>query len=511
MIGERELTLDDYLAMARRRMWWIILPVVLLPVLTYLVSLKIPNRYTSKTTVLVDQQKVPDNFVKSVMTEDINVRLATMQEQILSRSRLQPIIERFGLFRDDVGKLPMEELVDHMRKLITVTPMQATNDAARHAGMPGFSISYTAENARLAQQVCAEITSMFMTENLKAREASAVGTTDFLKSQLADAKRSLDEQDAKLADFKMKYTGQGPEHEQTNLSMLTTLTSQLDAANQMLARAQQDKTYSESLLGQQIAAWQASKVTTSPETLDHQLSSLQSQLVTLRSKYTEDHPDIYKLKSEIAKVKKQINENAEATAGLSLRDESKPNPNEPPQLQQLRLQIRQLESVIKERAADQQRIRQQIATYQSRIQLSPKVEEQYKQLTRDYSTAQKNYDDLLNKKTQSEMATDLERRQQGEQFRVVDPPNLPEKPSYPNRLKFIAFAFVAGLGLSAGMVFIMEIQDKALRTQRDVEFYLQLPTLAMVPPVGSTAARRAPRKKPRSSLEPGSARRRIGA
>ena len=509
MIGDRELSLDDYLAIARRRMWWVILPVVILPVLAYLVSLKIPNRYTSKTTVLVEQQKVPDNFVKSVMTEDISVRLATMREQILSRSRLQPIIERFGLFKADVGKVPMEELVDKMRKLITLTPMQP--DGARRAGMPGFSISYTAENARLAQQVCAEITSMFMSENLKAREQSAVGTTDFLKSQLAEAKLSLDEQDAKLADFKVKYTGQLPEQEQTNLSMLTTLTSQLEAANQQLARAQSDKTYSESMLGQQIAAWHASKVTTSPETLDHQLSSLQSQLVTLRSKYTEEHPDIVKLKSEIAKVRKQISENAEATAGLSSRDESKASPNEPPQLQQLRLQIRQLEGVIKERGADQQRIRQQIAIYQSRIQLSPRVEEQYKQLTRDYSTAQKNYDDLLNKKTQSEMATDLERRQQGEQFRVVDPPNLPEKPSYPNRLKFIAFAVVAGLGIGAGMVFILEVQDKALRTQRDIEFYLQLPTLAMVPPVGSLAARRAPKEKPRSSRKPSSARQGIGA
>ena len=291
MLGDRELNLYDYLAIARRRLWWLVLPTVIAPVLAFLVSLKIPNRYTSQTTVLVDQQKVPDSFVKPVVTEDLNGRLATMQEQILSRTRLQPMIERFGLFKSDEGKVPMEVLVDRMRKLITVTPIRA-NDGLRRGDMPGFSISFTAENARLAQQVCTEITSMFVSENLKAREQSAVGTTEFLTSQLDEAKRQLDSQDSKLAQFKMKYSGQGPEYEQTNLSMLATLNTQLQATTQTLARAQQDKTYSESLLAQQSAAWQASRAGTNPDTLDHQLSVLQAQLVTLQSRYTEDHPDI---------------------------------------------------------------------------------------------------------------------------------------------------------------------------------------------------------------------------
>jgi polysaccharide chain length determinant protein (PEP-CTERM system associated) len=509
MLDDHELNLDDYLAIARRRVWWLVLPTVIVPVLTFLVSLKIPNRYMSQTTVLVDQQKVPDSFVKAVVTEDLNGRLATMQEQILSRTRLQPMIERFGLFKAAQGKVPMEELVDRMRKLITVTPIRA-NEATRRGDMPGFSISFTAENARLAQQICAEITSMFMSENLKAREQSAVGTTDFLISQLDEAKRELDSQDSKLAQFKMKYTGQGPEHEQANLGMLATLNTQLQATTQTLARAQQDKTYSESLLAQQTAAWQASRTGTNPDTLEHQLSTLQAQLVTLQSRYTEDHPDILKLKREIAKLKKALSENASASDALS-KDVKKVGVNEPPELQQLRLQIHQLDSAVKERAAEQQLLRQQIGLYQSRVQLSPRVEEEYKQLTRDYTTAQKFYDDLLQKKTQSEMATNLERRQQGEQFRVMDPPNLPEKPTYPIRWQFTGVGLLGGLGIGLAAVVILEFRDKVVRTERDVQHYLQLPTLALVPLVGGAAARRAPKGKPRSSREPSSARQGIGA
>ena len=510
MLGDRELNMDDYLAIARRRIWWLVIPAVVVPVLTFLVSLKVPNRYTSQTTVLVEQQKVSDNFVKPIMTEDLNARLATMQEQILSRTRLQPMIERFGLFKAEQGNVPMEVLVDRMRKLITVTPLRAS-DGSRRGDMPGFSISFNSENARLAQQICAEITSMFMSENLKEREVAVGGTTDFLRSQLGEAKRDLDEQDSKLAQFKMKYTGQLPEQEQTNLSMLATLNSQLEATTQALARAQQDKTYSESLLGQQIVAWRTSRTGTSPDTLEHQLSTLQSQLVTLQSKYTEDHPDIIKLKREIAKLKKQMSENGAAGDSLSGDPNKTPGTNEPPQLQQLRLQIHQLESVVKERSAEQQRIRQQIGIYQSRVQLSPRVEEEYKLLTRDYTTAQKHYDDLLNKKTQHEMASDLERRQQGEQFRVMDPPNLPERPTYPNRLQFTAIGFVGGICLGIGMVVILEFRDKSVRTESDVEHYLKLPTLAMVPPVGGAGARRAPKGTPRSNRELSSARQGIGA
>src|SRR5262249_26284784 len=162
MINTRELNIEDILGILRRRLWWIVVPAVILPIAAYLFSGTLPYRYTSTTLVLVEQQKVPEGFVKSTVTEQLNTRLATMQEQILSRTRLQPILERFGLFKDEVGKVPMEDLVDRLRRNIQVIPIQA------NLGL-GFTISFTADNPRLAQQVCSEITSMFIGENIKAR------------------------------------------------------------------------------------------------------------------------------------------------------------------------------------------------------------------------------------------------------------------------------------------------------------------------------------------------------
>ena len=492
MFGHRELTLDDYLAMVRRRLWWIIVPAVVVPLATYLYSLRLPDRYMSQTLILVEVQKVPESFVRPVVTDDLNSRLATMQEQILSRTRLQPIIERFGLFKD--GKsASMEDLVDQMRKSIMVTPIRS--DIGRTGGLPGFYVSFMADSPRLAQQVCAEITSMFMSENLKHREQAAQGTTDFLHSQLEDSKRSLDETDQKLAEFKLRYIGQLPGDEQSNFAMLTSLNSQLDAVTQALGRAQQDKTYAESMLSQQLEAWKAAQSSNSPQAMEQQLAALQSKLLALEERYTSDFPDVVKTKNAIAMLKEKIAaaNSASAKEKASSAQSQKLIMTEPQSIRQLRLTIYQLQQTIEEKSAHQERLQQQIKSYQARVQLSPTVEEQYKKLTRDYEISRKFYEELLSKSAQSEMATDLERRQEGEQFRVMDPPNLPEKPTFPDRRAFAAGGLAGGLALGFGIAFLLELRDKSLRTERDVEFYLELPTLALLPWVtdGHNGASRA--------------------
>jgi len=480
MLGNREMTIDDLLAILRRRLWTVLLPVLLGPVVGYLISLALHERYTSTTLVLVEQQKVPESYVRSVVTDELNQRLATMQEQILSRTRLQPIIEKFGLYKEDMGRVPMEELVAKLRKTISVTavrPMSGTKEN----GLPGFTISFTADKPRLAQQVCAEITSMFMEENLRLREQQAEGTTEFLAKQLEEAKRKLDEQDARLAAFKERYIGQLPGQEQTNMNILMGLTAQLDAVSQLLTRTQQDKSYMESLLGQQLAAWQASREENSPDTLEKQLTTLQSQLVTLEARYTADHPDVRKTKNDIAQLKKKIEEAGTATKDKPTTGVQTAKLVEPPQIQQLRNLIHQAVQTIREKTQDQERLQTQIRTYQARVQLSPMVEQQYKEITRDYQTALEFHNSLLAKKTESEMARDLERRQQGEQFRVMDPANLPEKPSFPNRPLFAGGGLAAGLLLALGVVAVLEARDKSMHNERDVQYYLQLPTLALVP------------------------------
>ncbi len=482
MLGHRQLGIDDYLEILRRRWWIILIPAVVGCVGTYLFSRTLADRYTSRTLVLVEQQKVPDTYVKSVVTGDIAELLGTMQEQILSRTRLQPIIEKFGLFKDQKGRATMEDLVDRLRKSISVAPIQSLV-STREGELPGFTITFTSSEPRLAQQVCAEITSMFIEENLRLREQSAVGTTDFLKDQLDDAKRNLDAQDAKLADFKRKYMGSLPGNTQTDMNMLAGFTSQLDAVTSQLVRAQQDKSYQESLLAQQVAAWQASQRPgeVHEDTLQLQLTALQSQLTAMQGHYTADHPDIVKLQEEIASLKKRMADSA-ASAGEKPAEAAQPaNRLEPPAIQQLRFQLHQTEILIKEKTAEQARLKQQLSTYQARLSMTPAVEQQYSELTRGYQTALLFYNDLLAKRNQSEMAMNLERRQQGQQFRVMDPADLPEKPSFPNRPLFAGGGLGTGLALGIGITLLLELRDKTLRTENDVQHFLGLPTLATVP------------------------------
>ena len=478
----KQLTLQDYLGIAKRRKWLLVIPPIVFGLVAYSVTFLLNPKYTSTTLVLVEGQKVATNLVQPAVTEDLNERLLTMKEQILSRSRLEPVMKKFGLYSGELNKRPMEDLIDQMRSNIQVDVIHG----AKEGSTTGFYISFTADNAKMAQDICAEITSFFMEENLKRREERAIGTTDFLASQLADSKRSLDEQDAKLAAFERKYIGQLPGEQAVNMNMLTSIRSQLDSVTQVLNRAQQDKLYAESLLAQQGATMQPIQGT--PDSLpakevDNQLTTLKQNLVALGARYTPQHPDVIKTKEMIANLEKSQQESA-------AQEKKQPTPSSNPERQKiastpenqrLRDNLHVLEVTIREKSLEQTRLQQEIRQYEGRLELTPAIEEQYKQLTRDYQTAQGMYDELLKKKSESEMSTDLERRQQGEQFRVVDPANLPEKPSYPDKMKFSGAGLCLGLALGGSLAFLIELSQKAIRNELDIEFYLKLPVIVSVP------------------------------
>jgi polysaccharide chain length determinant protein (PEP-CTERM system associated) len=499
-MAQRELTPKDYLVMIRRR--WVLITVLALigPPLAYGVSRLLPNKYKSQTLVIIEQPTVSKKIVESLDSTDINQRLASMQQQILSRSRLEPIIRQFNLYPEDLNRISMDELVVRLQKRIDVTPIMPMSET-RAQELPGFYIAVTLGDARQAQGVCTAITSMFIEQNLRLRQEHSETTSQFLAQELASAKASLDEQDAKLAAFKSHHTGELPEDEQTSLNLLTGLTSQLDASTQALARAQQDKSFNESLLTQQAAAWQASQTGRNPDTLEQQLIALQAHLATLQSSYTDDYPDVVKAKNDIAILQKKIADsegpnNAPVTKGTKISAE-------PVQIQQLRAQVHTDDLIIASKTKEQEQIRKQIALYQERVQSSPAVEQQYKELTRGYQTALESYNELQKKRDDSEMAVNLERKQEGEQFVVLDPANLPDKPSFPNRPLFAVGGLAGGLGLGFAMAFFLEMKDTSFKTERDVEFALQLPVLAMVPEIGPPSAKEPILTAKRNSAGPG--------
>lgn len=475
MLGHRPLTPEDYGAILKRRWWVIAIPVAILPVIAFAITYLIPPQYISQTLVLVEQQKVPESYVKPVVTEDLDARLATMKEQILSRSRLAPIIERFNLYPDK--SLSMDDKIDLARKAIGIKPIQS--DLTR--GLPGFYISFTSGDPRTAQLVCGEITSLFISENQHVRETSAEGTTDFLKAQLDDAKNKLDEQAAKLAKFQQTYAGRLPGEEATNLNMMTTLNSQLDADTQALTRSEQDKSYAEAILAQQIAQQSASSSgqKAAPQTQQAQLERLEDEEDQLSARYTDDYPDVVAVKRKIKDLQDQMAK-APAPAPAKGPISTAPSRNDSPAIQQLRAQIHAMDIGIQQKKSEQGRIQSQLRTYQDRISSSPAVQEEFKNITRDTQTAQQFYDDLLNKTNQAKMGIDLERRQQGEQFTLMDEPNLPESPTFPKRGVFVAGGVAGGFALGLLITGLLEYRDTAMRSERDIWAFTKLPTLAVI-------------------------------
>jgi polysaccharide chain length determinant protein (PEP-CTERM system associated) len=476
MVRDGQFTVTDISRVLRKHGW--ILPVCAVgcAALSASVATQLPKKYLSQTVVLVAKPTVPTEYVKPVVTEDLNQRLASMKEQILSRTRLEPVVEKFDLYHVDRGKLHMEDLIERLRKTIEISPLEPM-PGTQDRSIPGFSVQVTFDNPRRAQEICTEITSMFMEQNARALEQQAVRTASFIGQQLQEAKAKLDEQDAKLAQFKRQYIGSLPEEGQSNLSLLSTLNSQLEANTQGLSRAQQDKAFNESLLSQAKANWKSSRSEPNPQTLEEQLRVEQDQLTVLESRYTAEHPDVIKANNRIMELKKRMAErsNPDNTSAASQ------TASEPPQIQELRAKLRQDEVMIADLTKQQTKIQDQIRLLQGRVQASPMVEQQLKELTRNYQSALDFYNDLLKKQQNSAMATDLAHQQEGEQFRVLDPPSLPTKPAFPKILYFAGGGLGGGMVLALAILYLFMATDNTLHTEKEVETYLKLPVLASLP------------------------------
>ena len=473
MLGHRELTFQDYIGILKRRLWLVLLSTIVILGVAVGLTFWIPPQFTSETLVLIEQPKVPTEYVTPVLTEDLNERLASLREQILSRSRLEPIIQRFNLFAGNGAT--MDDRVASTQKAIDVKPI-----SGGPRGIPGFYITFKAADARTAQDVCREITSLFVSENLNARQESAEGTEDFLKQQLADAKASLDEQDAKLADFERKYIGRLPNQESSNQTTLEALTRQLDASTESLDRLQENETFIQTNLAtlQRDQHDAGTGGVISNDDRLKQLKELQEQKKNLEALYTPDYPDVQAINRKITDLQAEI-AHSSSTASPA-KPSTVPVSADSPQIAQQKAQLKMLQQSIATAKLEQDKVQKQIQAYEARIDSSPLVEQEYKQVTRDHDIASEFYNSLLKKKDESSMATALEHRQEGEQFRVMDPANLPDAPSFPSRPKFAGAGLAGGLALGFMLVALLEYRDTTLRTELDVWAFTKLPTLAVL-------------------------------
>jgi succinoglycan biosynthesis transport protein ExoP len=471
--------LEDLFALVRRRRWWILLSIFLCWAAVWSGGWLWPASYESQGLILVQQPQVPEQYVTPNVTLDLQERVQSMTQQILSRTRLQSVIDRFHLYPPSHGLsslLQPRDAVEQMRRDIKIDFVESDNARAGHAGLMAFKIYYSARSPELAQQVNSELTSLFIDENLKAQQQLSESTTVFLDNQLSDARDKLEEQEAKVRAYKAKHLGDLPSQLESNVQILSGLQGQLQTTQRALDGANQQKLYLESLQ-QQYQSVEA--------------DDLNSELTNLRSKYTDDYPDIIALKEKIAK-REVLRKRIESEIGSKQKSDKPTEKLEPgaaeivqsgspTTMMQIQSQIKANQLEIQNYEKRQKVLESQISAYQARLNLTPETEQELAEISRGYDESKANYDSLLKKQSQSLLATSLEKRQQGEQFRILDPPSLPEKPSAPNHLLVSLGGLVLGIIVGIVLSAVLELTDVRVRQEEDLEGLVPTRVLVGIP------------------------------
>jgi polysaccharide biosynthesis transport protein len=493
--------LDQILDIARRRHFHFLIPLFLGWLAVWGCSWFLAPRYKSVTLILVEQQAMPKNYVTPNVSDDLQGRLQTITQQILSRTRLLHIIDELHLYSGTQAN--EEEKVERMRKDIAI---DLVRDGANQ--VTAFNVSFSSGDPYTAQQATSELTNLFINENLESRQQESEGTTKFLVDQLETARKSLADQEEKVREFKSQHMGELPGQLGTNLQILSGLQGQLQSEADAINSAKQQHAYLQTLVDQ-YRSLQASPKTADGAplglpALDAELEKLKNQLADLSSRYTDRHPDVRKLKEQVAKTEKmraQIltdlkarsaapNDNTPASPAPTMNANGTPSP-----MAQIQSQLQANELEISNREHAMADLKNKIADYQSRLNQEPMREQQLSDLTRGYDQSKSNYDDLLKKKNESAMATSMELLQQGERFRIIDPPSLPVKPDFPNRLKFCGIGLAAGLALGAGVVAGFEVLDDRLYSEKEIKEMIPVPIISEIPMIITLYDEQSAKKK----------------
>ncbi|MCX5906942.1 MAG: Wzz/FepE/Etk N-terminal domain-containing protein [Deltaproteobacteria bacterium] len=519
--------ISGFIEIILRRVWYIVIPFVIVMTAAVLYVLFAPKVYLATTTILVTPQKVPVDFVRPTVTARIEDRLQSIAQEILSRTRLEQVIAEFHLYSKEAKTLTREEIVEQMRRDVSV----------KIRGNEGyFTITYSGEDPKTVTMVTNKLASLFIEENLKYRELLAQGTTEFLGVELTATKTKLEELERTVSNFKRQFMNELPEQRDSNLAVLTQLQrdhqrisdilragqdrklviqKQLSEIKQKMASpAKMDVPEEEKTPSPNYAASAETPAPASPRVKPpklEELDYLKKSLRELQAKYTEKHPDIQVTKKKVADLEKTIaaampeEEPAEAeekatqvtppaplkaapprTPGKGKIQEKKELDN--PFQRELENQVAANDMEIERLKREEANTRAKIAEYQRRVENAPLRELTMVSLNRDYNNTKETYQNLLKKSSEAQQAENLERRQKGEQFKVIDPARLPEKPHKPQIPQVLLFGLLLGVGAGLGMAFLKEQMDHTFRDAGDLESTLEIKVLANIPQIAPKAA-----------------------
>jgi polysaccharide biosynthesis transport protein len=512
------LPLEHFVRLIYHRKWLVLSVFGLIAGGTAFYAESLPNIYQSETVILVDPQKVPESYVKSTVTGDIHNRLGTLSQQILSATRLQKIIDTLNLYPEERKKnIPREDIITKMRSEITPG---IVGDWGGSQDLQAFKISYRGKDPRLVAQVTNELASLFIDENIKVREAQATGTTEFLENQLQDTRKVLEDQETKLRDFRLKHVGEMPEQQSADLQLVGQLQAQLQLEGEALSRAELQKNMYESMMTQTApvvdtdspeelpvkpeAAGQAATV----PPLVNIVSADKARLAVLLKQYTPAHPDVRRLTKKIEDEEAQLaaDDAAQAAAAVPVPPptEATANPAQvnrtvskrrPPPVSThfnpiLQSQLKAIDAEIEKHKAEQDRLSKSFASYRQKLDQIPVREQEIAGLTRDYEMSKAHYAGLLDRELSAQTATQLEIRQKGEKFEVLDPAQPSERPISPRRMFYDAAGAIFGLGLGLVMALATELLGMSITGAQDISDASSLKVLGIIPVIETQRDRR---------------------
>jgi succinoglycan biosynthesis transport protein ExoP len=470
-------------AWSRRK--WLALGVFALPFVAALsLIVSMPALYRSTALVLVERQQVPEAFVRPTVTSDVETRLRSISQEILSRSRLGALITRFGLYADLRKTRPNEEVIERMRSDIRLD-FRGADLRARSATI-AFAISYRGPDAETVAQVTNTLASFYIEENLKDRERQATGTAEFLKGQVAATRKKLDELETRVSEFRTRYLGELPQQMQANLVTFENLNTQLRLNNDNQNRAAERRETLTAFLAEVTSAPQAFGAPAGDPPLSEpqvaRLARLRQELAGARARFTEEHPTVVRLKDQLAATERESADSPNEVAAAAI-------PSNPSALR-LRETIKAIEAEIKVLKTEEQRLRASIGVYQTRLENTPKREQAFQELSREYESAKQLYESLGKRHEEAQLAESMEQRQKGERFRILDPAVASQIPAAPNRLRLFLVSLALCVGLGGGALVLAEILDTSFHSVNELRAFTSVPVLVSIPRIVTEADRR---------------------
>jgi len=443
---------EDIIKILLRRRWVIIIPFCLSMIIGIFLVLFLPKIYSAETLVLLQSQRVNTEFVRPITNADVDAMVNTISQQILSRSNLKKIIKEFKLFSGPKLKnMFWEDKIADMRKRIS-TNVKRSRDYRQ--GIESFIISFKGEEPEVVMKVTNALAKNFISENLQKRETYTKSTSESFDKELSVLKERLKESEQSLKDFRKEYSGGLPEQLETNLRTIDRLSDQLISKQQRL----QDEKNRLHDVENGLSERQVLQTTEEVETYDtSNYYQLVAQLRELKTRYTDQHPDIIRLKKRIANL-----------------DNEAQTPEENLPYKNIRKEIKRLEAEVLD-------LMRKVSHYEDLVENTPKREQELTVFQRDFDNINATYNSYLERKREAALAVNMEKKQKMEQFRIIDYASQPEKPSEPNMVNLFWIIIAAGLGIGGGLIFVLEYLDTSIRKPSDIEFYLGIPVLSTIP------------------------------